>query len=760
MLQRIRRYPLCTACLLFLAVSAVAIFLPAIAKTAGAVLCALLLLIVLLSKRLRTKLPCTAIALSLLFCVAALLLSHAFWNVNRDEARKWIGEEPCTAEAVVRRVETPAFSLQALTLDLYTLDGTPVSFRASLLLYGDSGLHEGDRIRAKLIFSDIGASLDEAAYSLSDGIMLSAALPENETVSVIGQEGGIYGAYAALQRVRRTLCNTVSYLYPKEAASFLSALLFGQRDTLDAAVTRDFRALGISHILAISGLHLSILTGLAQLLLRRFLSPRASAPILIVLIWLFAAMLTFPPSIVRAAVMLTFVHLSDLFLRDSDPLTSLSAAGALIVAISPGALVDLSFQLSFFAALGLCVAGIPLGQAIRQRFSGKRPVQKILRYTLTALSTTFCAVLFTLPILFFSLGSVSAVCLPMSLLFLPPVTLLLMLAPISLLLFRIPLLGVLSVRLTGALASLLLAAARFFGRYCSLTLSLRYAFVFPLTLLTVMGIVFILRRKRRYLLRFAALLTAVTVLYFVCLSVHLFRERDVWYFDYINEGQSDAIALHNTSFRMLCDLSDGGYTTLSLAAERLEGGSGIDRIDVLLLTHYGTRHVTSFARLAAAHRVGTLCLPAPKGEREEAICRQLERIAAENGCTAVRFAAEPTAALTFGGVTVTLAAPLYLDRSAKPLISLALEVGDARIFYAGSSAFSTLQPVFFSLFDSADLLICGAYGPAVHKDFTPEDAIAKLGGIVCASDAVRAHLRTALPVCAQNVSVRIGKSAP
>lgn len=752
MLRWIRLRPLCTACFTFLTVSVISLFLPAAAKTVGVILCLLLLPLSALP-RLRMKLPCFAIALSLLFAAAAFGLSHAFWDTARQKARQWLDEEAHDAIAIVREIETPITSLEVATLDLISLDGQDVSLRASLTLYGHFGFEEGDCIGAQLLFDDIGASLKEAAYSLSDGTMLSASLSEGTSVTILSSAGGIYRILSALHGLRRQLCNTVSYLFSQENAAFLSALLFGERSTLDASVTRDFRALGISHILAISGMHLAVLTGLLQGLLRRFLSPRATAPILIVLTWLFAAMIAFPASIVRAAVMLTFVHLSLLFRRDSDSLTALAAAGMLIVIFSPGALVDLSFQLSFCATLGLCVAATPAGKIIHNRFGGHRWTNRLLRYLLTSLVTTVSAVIFTIPVLFLSLGAVSAVCLPMSLLFIPPVTLLLTIAPIALLCFRLPLFGVLAIRFTGALSSLILYASRFFGQSFSRTLSLRYAFVFPLALLAAVGAVWILRRKIRPLFRLTALLTSITLLYFGCLAIHLYREKNVWYFDYINEGKNEALAIHREGFRLLCDLSDGSYSTLTLAAERLEAGSGLDQIDVVVLTHYDRRHITAFARLAAKHTVDTLCLPTPQSAKQTAISQQLASVAAAQGCNVMYYQADPIALLSFDGITLSVAEPQYLDRSVKPLLSLAVKAGNMQIFYTGSGVFESLQTLLFSTLEGADYLICGAYGPATEKDFTPELAISGINRLVCVSDSIQSHLQTALPVLTQELTL-------
>ena len=149
------------------------------------------------------------------------------------------------------------------------------------------------------------------------------------------------------------MLSKISELFPDDTEAFARALLLGDDNDIGYELNTAFKITGIRHIIAVSGLHVSILFGLLYLLTAR--KRLLTALIGIPLVLLFAALAGFTPSVVRASMMHIFMVLANLFDREYDAPTAMGFASTAILALDPLAATSVSFQLSFG-----CVAGILL----------------------------------------------------------------------------------------------------------------------------------------------------------------------------------------------------------------------------------------------------------------------------------------------------------------------------------------------------------------------------------------------------------------
>lgn len=180
----------------------------------------------------------------------------------------------------------------------------------------------------------------------------------------------------------------------------LSAILTGDKSRLQRDVTADFRGSGLSHILVVSGLHLILVSRLVSLLLARVLTPRRAGLLSLAFCWLFAVVSGLGSSIIRAAVMLSLVHLAEALNRRSDTLTSLMTAALLMGLQNPYTLLSVSFLLSFSAVAGLAA----LEQPIQNALQGQRPRGGVTAYLLQSLSAGIAAQVGAAPVLIWIFG--------------------------------------------------------------------------------------------------------------------------------------------------------------------------------------------------------------------------------------------------------------------------------------------------------------------------------------------------------------------
>ena len=230
--------------------------------------------------------------------------------------------------------------------DLAALRGTPH------VRYGDTLRISGSLERPEPI-----GDFDYAAWLEAQGIAGVLWAREAETVST----GGCNPATAALHRLRARLASALQRAMPAPESGLAQALLLGIRTELPAEVKASFRTAGMSHLLAISGLHVGIVLALALGIGSATLGH--GNPLVIfgamATVWVYAVVSGLDPPVVRAAIMGSLALAQGLTGRGMRGLTALALAAGVMVCVDPTLLTSLSFQLSFTAMAGVIV-GLPL----------------------------------------------------------------------------------------------------------------------------------------------------------------------------------------------------------------------------------------------------------------------------------------------------------------------------------------------------------------------------------------------------------------
>ena len=221
--------------------------------------------------------------------------------------------------------------------------------------------------------------------------------------------------------LRSRLSQNLEQALPEPQNSMAQALLLGRRSAMPPELTRAFRDTGASHVLAISGLHVGVLLGISAAFSRWLLGARRHLYLLVplVAIWGYAALSGMSPSVQRAAVMGS-IYLAGVALgRQNSIAPALAAAAALMAAIQPDILSDVSFQLSFTAMAGLALLAPPIERRLLRLRADADEEGRGPRALASAVSATVAATLGTLPLVAFYFEQVSLVGLPTTLLALP-----------------------------------------------------------------------------------------------------------------------------------------------------------------------------------------------------------------------------------------------------------------------------------------------------------------------------------------------------
>lgn len=245
------------------------------------------------------------------------------------------------------------------------------------------------------------------------------------------------GIATVLYRLAASYRTQIENLYRRlgiegDELAVLSALTLGDKTDLSESVRESYSVAGVSHVLALSGLHIGLLYALAFFLLRPLLLGGQSGRVLrslllILLLWLFAFFTGLSPSVVRSAAMFSIWALADMCGRQSFSLNTLALTAWLMLLVRPVWLFDVGFQLSFAAVLSIL-----LFQPFLYRLCPVR--HRAGTYLWGLVSVSVAAQLGTAPLVLFYFSRFSTHFLLTNLLVVPLVTLILYAAVVLLLL--------------------------------------------------------------------------------------------------------------------------------------------------------------------------------------------------------------------------------------------------------------------------------------------------------------------------------------
>ena len=316
-----------------------------------------------------------------------------------------------------------------------------VKINLLLKIYGYTGnLKVGERIRfpAKLKefnnFNNPG-NFDYRFYMKSRGLSLLAIVSDGRYVVPMG-EGNLGFAGSILEKVRGPLRKFFHERLSETTSPIYTALVLGERQGLTSKIREPFDKAGVSHIMAVSGLHLGLVAWLFFISIKWLLSlsyrvtlmtdiRKLAAVITAVSVIAYALLTGLHISTQRAMVMVLVFLFSFIVDREKDVWSSLSLAALIILTINGNALFTISFQLSFVAVAGiLWLAPLIFSQIAKltlnkESFNNVKILHSVLTYSLGLISVTTAATIMTIPLIAHHFHRFSTIALPANLTVVP-----------------------------------------------------------------------------------------------------------------------------------------------------------------------------------------------------------------------------------------------------------------------------------------------------------------------------------------------------
>ena len=703
--------PLLLALFLFLTASAFCSVVSAPFRRIGLLIClftALVLLIFfIICKCMRSQRRKMAANLFLcgLFCCIAFFSSYVFFDQTLAMLEDRTEDAAIVAE--IRECTYSASYSTVYTAKVERIDGKAANFYIELTYPGACDLQERDRIQTTVTFSAFSEDIygfDERNNNLANGILVAASFTEYTTLAQA--PASVRTFFADL---RTTIAKRIDGGNMDSAAPLLKALLIGDTDDLGSAAKQDFRRLGISHILSISGTHFTTLLGMVSLLLSLLgCNKKVIYAILIPLALFYMGLTGFSDAVCRAGIMSVLSYWAFLCGRTRDSYTALFVAVTAILLVKPYSVLSIGLWLSFSATFAILILMelLAFGKLSAQKSSLPG---KLLYTVVSHIAVTEFVSFITLPLTAAVFGEFSIAAPLANLLIVPLFELFLYVAPFAAILSGFAPLTSLVNAFGGGILSLTQKLCKQDG----LLISVRQDFVLVIAVIgccaTVLLLALPLRHKGFTLLPSAISILAIAVGLVLFTHTHA-AETDVTYF---TAGASDGIVLVDKNQALCIDISNGG-SAAAYKAEYIAEQNYCPELAGYMFTHYHERHINQFAKLTNRTNVHTVYLPRSNDPDDASNIGAICEIAQDKNIEIVWFTYDEP--IMFADSVITLFVPQDISRSTHDVICLKIETENRSILYLGSSYYET--PIALQTdIANAEYIIFGQHAPIAKKPF-------------------------------------------
>jgi len=494
--------------------------------------------------------------------------------------------------------------------------------RVRLSVYGTATFSYGDIILAKTHLYDVKSTYHDgfSRYLMSHRIFIYATADAKD-VTILGNRTSPWNLFDVAASVRLFINDSFYTYLPEDTAALASAILLGDRSAIDNATEEIFRISGITHLVAVSGSHLSMLLSLAMGFFG-FIHIKRRTPVIvfyIILVWFFVLITGCSFSVIRAAVMCTLVFVAFLIRREADPLSSLSFSVLLLALINPFAIFDIGLQLSALSTASIIIYA-PL---LNKRLPVFSPIKELI-------TATIAAQIGVLPLsaLYFSdISLISPItnifAVPLSNIAMSLCLLVCLFSPVPFIAGRI-----------GLILSAVLGAFKFIAAVLASVPFASVTAIYPhlrvcLLYIALCITLYLLLTKQKFRAFYTFSLSSCAFCVIIITSL-LFSPPQL---HFIDVGNGDAILAEDTGVSLLFD--GGGSKGYDIAQNKLMPfmlSQSVREIDIAFLTHYHTDHAYACLSLINSGCVDTLVLSGhTSGSEQKELLNSILSAARTNG---------------------------------------------------------------------------------------------------------------------------------
>ena len=453
--------------------------------------------------------------------------------------------------------------------------------------------------------------------------------------------------------------------FPEREAGVLKAYITGDKSGITFDVKESFSISGLSHILAVSGLHVSVFISIVASILKLFnLSKRKQIFVSAFCALFFVLFTGASVSALRAGAMCIFALVAKLIYRKADPITTLSLSAAVFCIFNPHTIHDISFMLSFGATAGILLfyEGISRGfSRIYKNLEKGAPIYRLSKNFFDSLAVGFSAQIFVIPLLVYIFNRFSPMSIIATMAVTPLLTSLLAGGLIFIALSFIS--GTLAYPAAGfiyLLSKVMIWISDIFGSFSFSQILFGKMTPFLILMYTLLiGVLwFLLKKEKKWYIIF---LVSFTILSVIGLS-NAYSNYNTAQVSFINVGQGDCALIKAPGD---CDiLIDAGGTAQNekigenvIAPYLIK--NGVTDIEYIVISHTDKDHIVGLNGIIATMNVDNLILP--YGQQNTENGKNIIKTAKENGVKVLYFTSRDAIKIN-EKITLTAITPDFMQR--------------------------------------------------------------------------------------------------
>lgn len=455
-------------------------------------------------------------------------------------------------------------------------------------IYGSTDIEAGDRIIGELSIKEPNRNTNPKLFNyrlhLQSKNIFATASSKDYNVKVLNRDNLNLVEKVSI-KVKKDIVRSLDTSLKPENSNILKSIILGDDSFLDEDYIKNFRKLGLSHILAVSGLHIGVIFGTIIFILDLFkIHRRNSMMISIAIIWFYACLIGFPPSVLRSSLMFSFLTIGNLSFSRYDSVNTVSLSGFLMLLYRPLWIFSVGFQLSFTATFAILIFMPQMNRIIKIK-------NKSLKSALVIILT---AQLGVLPISLYYFNEMQTLSIISNLIVAPVLTVGIIIG------FLIVLSSAISIKISiliGVLGNFILNIVNtmtiFLSKMTSLNIwtsspSLIEIFFYYLAIFILLEIIDI-KKMNKNIQNFLYLNFAIIIIYSCVLQLN----QETISVEFIDVGQGDSCLVRLKDKNLLVDTGGNAFGNFDIGENILLPylrKTGVKTIDGVFISHFHADH--------------------------------------------------------------------------------------------------------------------------------------------------------------------------
>ncbi len=554
-----------------------------------------------------------------------MFLGVCYFQWNENIYKSDISKLENVGETIIIRVDgSPSYQDDELTFDAVTKDHaiSDIKLRVKVSSVSRKSINYGDIIRVNnpdISFPRDGKNFGDSSYRLylrSQGITASL-YSDNEDIKVLGNDAS--GVMRYIYSLKKSMTSSLKTELKGDEGGLVVGMITGDRTAMSDKCLKNMETAGLSHITAVSGMHLNTVIMLFSII---FITKKRYSRIKLtinILLCVFIVIFTgFGYSVIRAAIMTVMVNIAYLVSRRTSPLNSVVVTAILIMIHNPYSVFDMSFMLSLFATLSLVLFYNKTDNFMENKLNF---TNKFFR---EIISVSLSVQILVVPLIMYYKNSFSLYSLLGNILVAPIIAFSMFFTILYLVISPFGFLAKVCSFILRMVSGYIIFVSETISRlpYASVNVSQKIMYVI---LFIAISIILIYAVFRLFHNKNAVRITALLCIFILLTGVFSYSP-DVGGVEFINVGHGDCAYLYADGKNILIDTGGSVYGNYDVGANVVAPyltRKGVDKLDIVFLTHFHADHSKGITGLMDKIDIAAVVMPYPRTDEERKLHNEI-----------------------------------------------------------------------------------------------------------------------------------------